>query len=225
MYKQSLSAGSKISPIPPEHEGSEAQDCGFFYHGSSMLGTFRPGDRLTVAPVSFADLRPGDVAVFRGANPQNDSDTIVHRVMALGPAGLVTRGDNAPIADRHLLVPANLVGRVTHVERGGGTRPVSGARLGLLRARVLHARRPIMGLIAIVGRKPYRWLRTSGLVRRLWRPTITKSSFRTGRGQLVKYVCGGRTVAWWWPEEGRFECRQPYDLLISPPAKSGSQQD
>jgi len=31
---------------------------------------------------------------------------------------------------------------------------------------------------------------------------------------LVKYICGGRTVARWWPEQDRFECKKPYDLVI-----------
>jgi hypothetical protein len=34
---------------------------------------------------------------------------------------------------------------------------------------------------------------------------------------VVKYVCGKRTVARWWPETGQFQCRKPYDLIISRP--------
>jgi hypothetical protein len=37
---------------------------------------------------------------------------------------------------------------------------------------------------------------------------------RTEHGRLVKYVYGGRTVAWWWPGQNRFECRKPFDLVL-----------
>ena len=209
MYKQPTSADA----------GSEAEGRLFFYHGDSMRGTFRPGDRLTVLPASFADLRPGDVAVFRGSNRQSDADLVVHRVMAVGPDGLVTRGDNAPTADNHLLIAENLVGRAACVERDGCTRPVRGGRLGLWRARALHARRSMLRLLTRIGRLPYRWLRASGLVQRLWRPTISRICLNTERGPLVKYVCGGRTVACWQPEQGRFDCRKPYDLVINKPTE------
>ena len=35
-----------------------------FYHDRSMAGTFRPGDYLTVVPLGFADIRPGDLVVY-----------------------------------------------------------------------------------------------------------------------------------------------------------------
>ena len=35
-----------------------------FYHDQSMAGTFRPGDYLTVVPVSLVDVHPGDVVVY-----------------------------------------------------------------------------------------------------------------------------------------------------------------
>ncbi|MFB0535254.1 MAG: signal peptidase I [Anaerolineae bacterium] len=192
-----------------------------FYHGRSMGGTFRPGDCLTVEPVSLADVRPGDVVVYRGPNDQGDTEELVHRVVAAAPGGLVAHGDNNPCADMPLVTADNLLGRVTHVERDGRTRLVRGGRLGLLHARVLHARRhvwrQVRGLVACLGRGPYRWLRESGLVPRLWQPTVMKVRLATENGPLVKYVCGGRTVARWWPHQNRFECQKPYDLVIPRP--------
>lgn len=211
-------AGPMERPVSPRARCGEAPDYGLFYQGSSMLGTFRPGDRLAVVPMSIADLRAGDVIVFRGLGGQNEPDRIVHRVVATATDGLVTRGDNAPAADEHLLGAENLLGRVTHFERGGPWRPVRGGWLGLLRARALHTRRPVRRLIARASRKPYGWLCRSGLIRRFWRPTISRMQLCTDRGPVVKYVVGGRTVARWWPAKGRFECRKPYDLLISRPA-------
>jgi hypothetical protein len=186
-----------------------------------MLGTFRPGDYLTVEPASIAAICPGDVVIYQGRDQAGEPEDVVHRVVAVTPGGLVTRGDNNPQIDNVLVTQDMLLGRVTHAERAGRTRPVWGGRPGLLRVRALHARRRVMRLgwrlLRIVGRRPYRWLRESGWARRLWRPEIMHVLVATEDGPLVKYVSGGRTVAWWWPETGRFRCRRPYDLVISRP--------
>ena len=186
-----------------------------------MLGAFRPGDCLTVEPASIAAIRPGDVVIYQGRDQAGEPEDVVHRVVAVTPGGLVTRGDNNPQLDNVLVTQDNLLGRVTHVGREGRMRPVRGGRWGLLCVRLLHARRLVLrlgwALLRTVGRRPYRWLRASGLARRLWRPVVTRVLVATGDGPLVKYVSGGRTVAWWWPATGHFRCRRPYDLVISRP--------
>jgi hypothetical protein len=63
-------------------------------------------------------------------------------------------------------------------------------------------------------RGPYRSFRESGLIRHLWRPSIVRVRVMTENGPLLKYICGDRTVAWYWPEYERFTCRKPYDLVI-----------
>lgn len=189
-----------------------------FYRGRSMAGSFRPGDCLTLEPGSLTDIRSGDVVVYRGLDHKGTEDKLVQRVMAAVPGGLVVRGENNPYTDTTPVTTDNLLGRVMHVERDGKTHRVRGGRLGLLRARVLRARRRVgrreWRLVVRVGRKPYRWLRESGLVPRLWRPSVLRVCLVTENGPLVKYVCSGRTVARWWPAEGRFECQKLYGLVL-----------
>jgi signal peptidase I len=186
-----------------------------------MDGTFRPGDYLTLESVPIGDIHPGDVVIYRGLDHEGAPDKVVHRVMAAVSGGLVTRGDNNPHADTTLVTADNLLGRVTHVERDGKTRRVRGGRWGLLLARVLHARCQMRRLgwrvVISVGRWPYRWLRNSSLVPRLWRPAVIQIRLAAEASSLVKYVCSGRTVARWWPATGRFECQKPYDLIIPRP--------
>ncbi len=194
-----------------------------FYRGQSMAGVFRPGDYLTLEPVPIAEIRPGDVVIYAGRDQAGEPEDVVHRVVARAPGGLVTRGDNNPHADHTLVTAENLLGRVTHVTRGGRTWPVRGGRWGLWQARAFRAGRRVLGLtwrlIVPVGRWPYRALRRSGLVARLWRPAIVRLRLETANGPLVKYIRGGRTVAWWWPDQGRFRCRRPYDLIIRRPGQ------
>jgi signal peptidase I len=190
-----------------------------FYHGRSMAGTFRPGDCLTVTPLPPADVRPGDVVVYRWLNHNGVEEELVHRVMCARSNGLIVRGDNNPCNDSTLVTENNLVGSVSHVYRGGKRFPVRGRWVGLVRARVLHGSRRIGEVlwhaVRYLGRRSYRWFRKSGLVARLWRPSIVKVQLVTDNGPLVKYVWRNRTVASHWVNEGRFRCRKPYDLVIS----------
>lgn len=186
----------------------------FPYRGRSMQGTFRHGDILVVEPVPWEAIRPGDVVAFRGARTSDDPIFIVHRVRARTPAGLITQGDNNRLRDGEPVRPESLVGRVRAVQRDKKTRPVRNGRAGRLWAgllRLWRRARPLIGW-------PYRLLRASGVVRRLWRPRVTQVHVQTDAGPVVKYVCRGRTVAWWWPERGAFECRKPYDLALERPA-------
>ena len=188
-----------------------------FYRGVSMSCTFRPGDCLTMVAVTLNEVQAGDIVIYRAANHDGEEDELVHRIVASTPNGLVTRGDNNPCVDTTLVTAENLMGRVTHVERNGITRPVRGGRPGLLYARLFRFRLGVWKFIKRLGRVPYRRLRNSNLIPRLWQPTITRLRFDTEKGSLVKYICNGRTVARWWVESRRFECDKPYDLVIPRP--------
>ena len=188
-----------------------------------MAGTFRPGDHLTFVPATVVDVRPGDVVVYRCPAGREAADDLVHRIVAVKPGGLVARGDNNPCDDAELVTEASLVGRVTHLERAGRICPVTGGRRGLLRARLLRARRQVLRgvrqLAACAGH-PYGRLRASGTVARWWRPQVRMLHLVAEDHTLIKYVYRGRTVARYWPATSRFECRKPFDLVIRRPDKA-----
>ncbi len=187
----------------------------FPYRGSSMSGTFRPGDLLYVETVALEDIRSGDVVLFR--TPGDEGIYMAHRVWARTEAGLHTRGDAHSLPDPTPVTAERLVGRVRFYEREGRVRPVRGGRAGRLWVVLLRLRRRLLRAMGM----PYRLLRRSGWVRRLWRPSIDLVCLKGAEGLMVKYVHGDRTVACWWPEDGRFWCRWPYDLVLDlPPALS-----
>ena len=190
----------------------------YTYRGGSMLGTFRPGDRISFEPVSLANVQPGDVVAVRPASSAGAARELVHRVVGLRPDGLVTRGDNNPGNDPTLVTADTLLGRVTRLERAGKLYPVRGGRWGLWRARLLHTRRAARHFLGRLGGGLYRRLCDSGRVARWWHPAVMQLHFTTRDGPLVKYLLRGRTVATWWPQERRFECPFPYGLIIHPPA-------
>ncbi len=109
----------------------------FFYHKQSMTPTFTPGDLLTVAPYENRPIRVGDIVVFR---PPDRNEHTTHRVVRVRSDGIVTCGDNVrnPV-DPWMLRPCDIVGYVTHAERGKKVRIIAGGRIGLIR-HLVHRR-------------------------------------------------------------------------------------
>lgn len=196
------------------------------YRGRSMAGTFRVGDRLIVDTTArLPDILAGDVVVFESHQPHTQSKTVVHRVMKVVPGGLVVRGDNTSAADCTVILEEQIMGTVTQRIRDGTARPVTGGRWGLVRARIQHVRFALrwwrsflLKRIIFPRLRPlYRAFRRSGIVRRVWRPHVTKITVQSEDGPLVKYVVRGKTVVQWWPQRRRYHARRPYDLIIPPP--------
>jgi signal peptidase I len=196
-----------------------------FYHGISMLGTFQQGDYLHSKPLSLETLHPGDVILYHGLNWKGEEDEIVHRVMSIEINGAVTKGDNNPFCDNGLVTAEALIGKVTHFERNGLLRRVNNGRSGLVQARLVIIRCQVKRLAWRVARGllgwVYRWLRRSGLIRRLWQPVLVKVRVLKEDGSfLVKYVYKGKTVAAWQPEIGWWLCKKPFDLVLEDPRES-----
>ncbi|MBN2005032.1 MAG: hypothetical protein JXA21_16860 [Anaerolineae bacterium] len=176
-----------------------------------MAGTFRPGDILLVSPDSVQTLHPGDVVIFYPMRYGAANDAIVHRVVACTSSGLITQGDACSTTDIGYVQAWNLVGRVTRVQRDDKSYGVWGGFAGRLWVCYVRLRRRFLAS----SRLPYRWLRASGIVRRLWNPSIAYVTLMTEQGPVVKYLCRGKTVAIWRPETCTYWCRKPYDLVIS----------
>jgi signal peptidase I len=216
-------SGDELSKMNPG-----ASDDVFLYYGESMKGTFHLWDHLIAAPVSLDDLRPGDVLIYCEPSDQGDSShQVVHRVVAFTSAGAITRGDSSSANDTDPVMAHNIIGRVTHVERDGKIYPVYGGIRGIIWGRLLNLRYTFpRGITRFFWQKiaplpffryPYRWLRQSGLVPRIWHPVIVKVYLETEEGPVTKFVVGNRTVARWCPQTNQFWCRRPYDLIISKP--------
>jgi hypothetical protein len=198
----------------------------FVYSGISMVGTFRPGDSLRVEAVTLADICPGDLVVYNKADSLNPENKVVHRVAKVIVGGIVTHGDFIPRGDVDVVLEENIVGRVVQFERNGKLHRVRGGRWGVWRGWWLRRWNPVriqvkrwlLRHITPAGRPFYRWLRNSGLVPHLWHPAIVKVRIETENGPMIKFVVNGkRIVAYWWPEDDRFSCRKPYDLIIPRP--------
>lgn len=86
----------------------------------SMAPLVRAGDRLRLAAVDRAHVRPGDVVAY-----QRGACLVVHRVLACDERGVVTKGDALPERDEPVDWET-VVGRVVTVAAGGKLREVTG---------------------------------------------------------------------------------------------------
>lgn len=184
-----------------------------------MHGTLKQGDSLKIKKTSLAELHLGDVITFTSIQRNNQTNELVHRIIKMLFIGPITRGDNNSKNDEEPVTEKNLIGKVTHYERNGKIHKVWNGRLGMLRARVLHGRLHLIRSMKFFLRKPYRLVKKTGIVAKLWRPEIQTIHFQTQDGPLVKYVHNGRTVAKYWKKNNHWWFRRPYDFVIGPKLK------
>jgi signal peptidase I len=188
----------------------------YFYRGTSMTQTFKKGDYLFFKNISITALYCGDVIVFNCQNSEENKKQCVHRIIGKSNKNLITRGDNNPKNDEDPVIEENLVGKVTHYERNGKIYKVWNGQLGLMRTRVLHGRLHVLKAAKYFLRKPYRMLKKTGIIYKLWRPEIEKIYFETPEGPLIKYIHKSRTVANYWIDSNLWWFRRPYDFVIRP---------
>jgi len=187
----------------------------FVYTGLSMRPTLRGGHLLYVRPTA-RDIIAGDVVVF--THP--DGGYVVHRIVSITEAGLVTRGDGNLRNDPLPVPPERVIGRVELVEDQGQFKPLSGGRRGLLSARTGRWLYRMSDRIRRVLRAPYRALRRSPTLRRVLKRCfplhLEVVRLETPAGPLVKVTHRGQVVARWGPGQAAIpHIRKPYDLLLS----------
>jgi len=103
-----------------------------------MNPLLRENDLLEVAPCGPQSLNAGDVIAYE--KPCSGL-IVVHRVVAVGVQGLLTRGDNNGSRDTDPVLADQLIGRVSVGWRGSTRFGIAGGRRGLLTARILWLRR------------------------------------------------------------------------------------
>jgi hypothetical protein len=114
--------------------------------GQSMSPTIRDGEAITVAPVSVADVRRGDILLY-----QNGRRLLAHRVVRIATRRdtsprLTLRGD-ASVTEDEPIASAQVLGRVVSVERDGRELTLVGHRARLRRILGKSAAR-LKGLVS-----------------------------------------------------------------------------
>jgi signal peptidase I len=190
----------------------------FIYTGPSMSPTFRPGQMLYVR-TGVQYLAPGDVIVL--AQSIASGGYVTHRIVAVTPSGVITRGDNNARVDDGVVLSDQIIGRVEMVDDSGRIKPVLGGKRALWLAQARWGVRRVERVIRLFFGTPYRALRASTTIRstlrRIIMPRFEYVAVQTSQGTLVKTLHRGKVVARWYPKTRRFECNKPYDLILTPP--------
>ena len=185
-----------------------------------MAPLFKPGDLLCARKSALGNIRLGDIVIIDWGSDKNYIQYVVHRVISVQQNHLITQGDNNLKTDLQVVTRENLVSLVTSFGRQNHVHSVKGGTMGLFYARLIHARNFVWSLIRLLGWRIYRLLRQSGLIARIWHPTISHIRVITDNGPLIKYCHGNRIVARWWPETKKFDVVKPFDLVIPHPEES-----
>lgn len=178
-----------------------------------MRGSLAKGDSLFVSATDFEFLKKGDVVAF-----DCGGKVIAHRIVGREADGFITQGDANAMRDRGRLTPGQLIGRVVARERSGRRSPVRGGMQGRFRGAFVRLANRIFRLGVKALDMPYRVFGASRLATFFWRPRITTVRFAEGAKSFIKFIHRGKTVACWYPQERRWTCRKPYDLILSPPS-------
>ena len=88
--------------------------------GTSMVPAMQPGDVLSIEVTGPERLRPGDVALYRGAHGRLVAHRVVHTSCsddAWSARSILVAGD-APGSRQEQVLPSAVIGRVLTVRRG-----------------------------------------------------------------------------------------------------------
>lgn len=178
-----------------------------------MKGTLKPGDKLTIEMVPFDQIRKGDVLIFRRTH-EEQNDFIAHRVSRITRKGLSTKGDNCFDLDKESVQKENVIGKVILFVRRGKVRRAWNGCAGQMRAALLHTRLHVMKWLKFFLRKPYKKLKSTGMIAKLWHPDIELVQFVAPEGSFVKYLHKCKTVAVYWNNKSFSEVKRPFDLIL-----------
>lgn len=185
--------------------------------GTSMNPTLSEADLLEVVPYGARLIRAGDVILCR---PPGSEQLIVHRIVAVAPGSIRTRGDNNALVDPWLLQAGDIVGQVAAARRGETRRAITGGRGGALQAGWVRWRRPLDAALARLLHPAYHRMAGLGLVQALvpaqWRPRV--AVFEAGGEPRLRLLVGRHVIGHYDSRLRRWHIRRPFRLLVDPRA-------
>jgi len=182
---------------------------GLYGTGISMFPTLRVGDSLNVVAYGDRKIYPGDVALFRGSGQEH---SVVHRVIAVNPDGIITQGDNNAGPDEPIL-PENILGHVLSVQRGNRTVTIHGGKRGLLIAKCLRIKKALGLKISRMLHPIYHALADSGIFR-IMRFETQILCFERPEGTEMQLLLCKRVIAKRHAGSNEWKIRRPFRLFI-----------
>jgi hypothetical protein len=191
------------------------------YSGASMNPLFRDGDVLELVPYHGLEIRVGDVVAFvTSAGPQK----VIHRVVAVEPGGIITKGDNLPRVDDWTIQPGDILGQVVAFQRQGRILPVP--RRPPVSLYLFKTRQWCDRALSRLLQPAYHRLAGSGLFRgRLgdWlKPELL--FFSRGDGLEWQLWLGNLLIGRKLPHQAHWTIRRPFRLFVDETTLPGKEQ-
>ena len=178
-----------------------------------MNSTLKAGDGLCVIPYGDSSISVGDVVVFLHPDKKYN---IVHRVVAVDPQGLRTRGDNNNGLDPWVLSPEEIIGRVVSAGRDTKIRTIHGGTRGRTLAPVLWAIKNINMTVSKILHPAYHWLARSGGFLKLvpLLPKMRTLSFNRPEGNELQLFMGSYMIGRYLPGNDQWRIILPFRLFV-----------
>jgi len=168
---------------------------------------------LEIEPYGNRITQVGDIIVFERSG---DGQAVVHRIIDLTPSGICTRGDGNASADRYLVQPEDITGRVIAAWRGNQRRKIPGGKVASIRVNLSCHRQRLNRLICDSLYPLYTTSARSGVIHRLLptrlQPRIV--TFQTGDHQQLRLFLGRHSIGHYEDDWNRWIIRRPFRLLV-----------
>ncbi len=183
------------------------------YRGESMGPTLQEGDVVSLSTVGNRAVRRGDIIVFPAPG---EARRVIHRVVAVTPAGYLTRGDNAPSLDPWTVKTADIYGLVRHIYRSGKLRRLAGGFWGHSYACARRAVNRLASRAASCVRPLYHGLSRNRLVRHAFTSNHRLKILSIARpaGMEWKLFLGKREIGSLPAGHEQWRIKSPYLLLV-----------
>ena len=179
-----------------------------------MNPTLKPGDGLDLYTYSDpAEICVGDVIVY--PHPSRTVD-VVHRIIEIRNAGVITRGDNNNKIDPYTVRFDDIIGKVIATKRKNRLIPVKSGKTGFCIHKLMLLRKYFI----LYGLAPLRFISNIIAASRIF--NIFHSVFnvriihikRNHQRQLI-LVSGNRAIGKQLVESGEWQIRFPYKYFIN----------
>jgi signal peptidase I len=178
------------------------------FAGPSMNPTLVEPELLEIQPYTARAPHIGDVIYFHAP----DEGDIVHRIIAITPEGVRTRGDNNPRDDDWLIPPSAIIGRVVAAQRGKVRHIIINGLGGIALHRFLRVWRRFVVRISHTLHEPYHALAHSSMLCRLlparWHPRVV--TFQETRLLMFGHHVIGRYNT----RRGKWDIQRPFRLFV-----------
>jgi SynChlorMet cassette protein ScmC len=201
--------------MPPlNHNGATPGDSFFAaYIGPSMNPTLCEPELMEISPYGRRPLRVGDVAFFL---PPGSDQPVVHRIIRLTPAGIITLGDNNTQDDPFILKPEHIKGQVVAAWRGQKRRKIPGGLQGRVASRWLRCFRGLDHGVSPLLHPLYqalsRWGFIAWLLPAAWRPRVV--GFHSQGREQFQLLLGRHIIGRYDDKKQQWQIQRPFHLLV-----------